>query len=209
MLVDVINTSGEKVSRVELPEEIFGAPVNVDLMHQALMRQLNNLRQGNHNTRGRGEVRGGGAKPWKQKGTGRARQGSRRASHWVGGGVAHGPHPRSYRQAMPRQMRRAALRSALSVKLAQSEIVVLDTLQLADSKTSSMRQLLSGMGIEGKTLILLAVQNEAVEKSARNLQTALTLRAGYLNVRDLLYHEKVLMPLDALEVIKSYLGAEA
>src|SRR5512146_2868715 len=126
MLVDVFNMEGQKVSSVELPSSIFEATVNMDLMHQAYTRQMANARLGTHDTKTRSEVSGGGRKPWKQKGTGRARQGSTRAPHWKGGGGAHTPHARSYEQKMPRQMRRAALRSALTVKASEAGIVVLD-----------------------------------------------------------------------------------
>jgi large subunit ribosomal protein L4 len=128
MLVDVFNMSGQKVSEVELPAEIFEAPVKIDLMHQAYVRQMANARLGTHDTKVRGEVAGGGRKPWKQKGTGRARQGSTRSAHWKGGGRVHTPHPHSYRLAMPLKMRRAALRSALSVKAAEARIVMVDEL---------------------------------------------------------------------------------
>ena len=131
MEVDVLNMEGQKVSTVELPAAIFEAPINVDLMHQAYVRQMANARLGTHNTKGRSEVSGGGRKPWRQKGTGRARQGSTRAAQWVGGGKVHTPKPRDYSQAMPRKMRRAALRSALSVKAAEKSVVVLDELSSA------------------------------------------------------------------------------
>src|SRR5512136_280392 len=135
MEVDVLNMEGQKVRTVELPARIFEAPINVDLMHQAYQRQMANARLGTHKTKRRGEVAGGGRKPWKQKGTGRARQGSTRAAHWVGGGKVHTPQPRDYSQAMPRKMRRAALRSALSVKAAEKRVVVLDALALPEIKT--------------------------------------------------------------------------
>lgn len=209
MDIEVKNMRGEKVDTVELPPEIFEAPINEALMHQALLRQLANARLGTHSTKGRGEVHGGGAKPWRQKGTGRARHGSRRSPIWVGGGKVHTPKPRSYRQRMPRQMRRAALRSALSVKAAHAQIVVLDALELPDPKTSAMLDVLSALGTQGKALFLLPEKNEAVERSVRNLPAARTLNARYLNVRDLLGHDMVIMPVGALEVIRSYLGSEA
>src|SRR5689334_334815 len=137
MKVDVFNMEGEKLKKqVELPAAIFEAPINVDLMHQALTRQLANARLGTHDTKSRGEVAGGGKKPWKQKGTGRARQGSTRAPHFKGGGKVHTPKPRDYTLRMPRQMRRAALRSALSVKAADAQIVVVEDLTLDSPKTS-------------------------------------------------------------------------
>ncbi len=207
MQADVKNMKGETVKTVELPAEIFEAPINKDLMHQAYVRQMANARLGTHDTKTRGEVSGGGKKPWKQKGTGRARQGSTRAPQWKGGGKVHTPHPHSYRQAMPRQMRRAALRSALSVKAADSQIVVIDDLVMESNKTKAMALALAGLVGEGqKALILLGARNEPVEKTLRNLPQAKLLRAGYLNIRDLLSCDKVLLPLGALEIIQGYLG---
>src|SRR5512137_627796 len=143
MLVDVFNMEGKKVKSVELPAAIFEAPVYMDLMHQAYVRQMANARLGTHDTKVRGEVAGGGKKPWKQKGTGRARQGSTRAAQWVGGGRIFTPHPRKYTQRMPLKMRRAALRSALSSKAAEAGIVVVDELILAEPKTRLMAQALT------------------------------------------------------------------
>jgi large subunit ribosomal protein L4 len=206
MKVDVINIKGEKVDSTELPAQIFEAPILEDLMHQALVRQMANARLGTHKTKSRGEVRGGGRKPWRQKGTGRARQGSRRAPNWVGGGKVHTPRPRDYSVKMPRKMRRAALRSALSVKAAQKAIVVLDKLQIKEARTAEMAGVLAGLVGTSSALILLPDANENVERSVSNLPSAKTLRANYLNVRDLLGYERVVMPLDALNVLQSYLG---
>jgi large subunit ribosomal protein L4 len=207
MIVDVRNLKGDTVKTVELPAEIFEAPINKDLMHQAYVRQMANARLGTHSTKTRGEVSGGGKKPWKQKGTGRARQGSTRAPQWRGGGKVHTPKPRSYRQAMPRQMRRAALRSALSVKAADAQIVVVEDPNFESHKTKSIAALLVGLVGEGQsTLVLLAAHNQGVEQSLRNLPGAKYLRANYLNIRDLLGFDKVILPLGALEVIQGYLG---
>ncbi len=207
MQADVKNLKGETVQSVELPADIFEAPINIDLMHQAYQRQMANARLGTHNTKSRGEVSGGGRKPWKQKGTGRARQGSTRAPQWRGGGKVHTPKPRDYTQAMPRQMRRAALRSALSVKAGDGQIIVIDELNFDEMKTKTMAQTLAALSGEGQTtLVLLAAKNDAVERSLRNLDTAKYLRASYLNIRDLLGYDKVLLPLGALEVIQGYLG---
>jgi large subunit ribosomal protein L4 len=208
MKVDVLNMQGKKVGTTELPPSIFEAPIKQDLMHQALVRQLANARLGTHKTKTRSEVSGGGRKPWRQKGTGRARHGSRRSPIWVGGGKAHTPKPSNYSQHMPRKMRRAALRSALSIKAAQEEVVVLDELKVEHTKTKDMVTTLEGLVGEASVLILLPESNEAVEKSVRNLQEAKTLRANYLNVRDLLSYERVILPLGALEVIQSYLGGD-
>lgn len=206
MVVPVRNMAGEKVAEVELRPDIFGVGVNTTLMHQALIRQLANARLGTHKTKTRGEVNRTKAKWYRQKGTGRARHGSRNAPIFVGGGVAHGPRPRSYKQQMPRKMRRAALRSALTVKAAQERIVVLDRLELAAPRTKDMVALLQNLDLGPSTLILLPERNEAVERSVRNLPGVKALRASYLNIRDLMQHEQVLMPLGALQVIESILG---
>ncbi len=207
MQVPVYNIEGEQVGEVELNDAIFGITPNVAVMHQALVRQLANARQGTHSTKTRGEVSGGGRKPWRQKHTGRARQGSIRAPQWVGGGIVFGPKPRSYRKDMPKKMRRLALRSALSVKAAEGQIKVLDDLQLEEIRTKAMVRVLENLGIEGSALILLPERNEIVELSARNLPDVKTLRASYLNVRDLLGYDTILMPLKALDIIESILGA--
>jgi large subunit ribosomal protein L4 len=201
MKVDVVNTQGEKVNSVDLPAEIFEAPIKPDLMHQALLRQWANARLGTHKTKSRGEVSGGGRKPWRQKGTGRARQGSTRAPNWVGGGKAHTPRPRDYAVSMPRKMRRAAVRSALSAKAAEAAIVVLDELALAEPKTKEMAAILSRLVGHDSALILLAGPDEAVELSSRNLPEVKTLRAQYLNIRDLLGYHRLVMPLGALEAV--------
>lgn len=206
MKADVLNMQGQKVATVELPPEIFEAPIRRELMHQALVRQLANARLGTHKTKRRGEVSGGGRKPWRQKGTGRARQGSTRAAQWVGGGKVHTPMPRDYSLQMPRKMRRAALRSALSSKAAAESIVVLDELRMEMPKTQAMAAVLRGLVGEHSALILLQEGDENVEKSVRNLPQAKTLRAGYLNLRDLLSFERLVMPLGALETIRAHLG---
>jgi large subunit ribosomal protein L4 len=207
MKVDVINMQGKKVDTTELPAGIFEAPIKRDLMHQALVRQLANARLGTHKTKSRGEVRGGGQKPWRQKGTGRARHGSRRSPIWVGGGKVHTPRPRDYSLKMPRKMRRAALRSALSVKASQQEILVLDKLALDTPKTKEVAQRLEAIVGNASVLILLPDSDVQLEKSVSNLTSAKTLRANYLNVRDLLHYERVILPLEAVEVIQSYLSA--
>ncbi len=206
MKVPVWNMSGQQVDEIELRPDIFEAPVNVPLMHQALVRQLANARLGTHKTRTRGEVNRTTAKWYRQKGTGRARHGSRNAPIFVGGGIAHGPKPRSYEQQMPKKMRRAALRSALSVKAGHQQIVVVDHLELPEPKTREMREVLSRLNVGEDALILLPGRNETVEKSVRNLPKVKALHASYLNIRDLLQYEKVVMPLGALQVIESILG---
>ncbi len=205
MKVPVWNMSGQQVDEIELRPDIFEAPINVPLMHQALVRQLANARLGTHKTKTRGEVNRTTAKWYRQKGTGRARHGSRNAPIFVGGGIAHGPKPRSYEQRMPKKMRRAALRSALSVKAGQQQIVVVDRLELSEPKTREMREVLNRLNVGENALILLPGRNETVEKSVRNLPKVKALHASYLNIRDLLQYEKVVMPLGALQVIESIL----
>ena len=206
MQVPVYNIQGEQVSEVELRDDIFAAPINEAVMHQALLRQLANARQGTAKAKTRGEVQGGGRKPWRQKGTGRARQGSIRAPHWRGGGVVFGPTPRSYEQKMPRKMRRQALRSALSAKASDAQVRVLDTLQMDAPRTKDMVGILSSLGLERSVLILLPQSDEVILRSVRNLPEVRTLVAQYLNVRDLLKYDYILMPLASLEVIEGILG---
>jgi large subunit ribosomal protein L4 len=206
MVVTVYNAKGDSVSEVELLPGIFEASVNVPLMHQALVRQLANARQGTHKAKSRGEVNRTKAKWYRQKGTGRARHGSRNANIFVGGGVAHGPNPRKYTKKMPRKMRRAALRSALSVKARENQVVVLDGFEMEEPKAKEMAAVLGNLGLDQRVLILVPERNEPVEKSARNLPQVKVLRASYLNIRDLLEYDHVVMPLDALQVIEGILG---
>ena len=209
MEVDVLNMDGEKIRTLELPAKIFEAPINVDLMHQHHVRQMANAHLGTHKTKGRSEVSGGGRKPWRQKGTGRARQGSTRAAHWVGGGKVHTPKPRDYSLLMPRKMRRAALRSALSVKAADRQIVVVDEFSLSEPKTRIMAKALQSLVGESSVLILIPEKNttyDVVTQSAKNIQGAKLLMANYLNIRDLFGYDKVILPVAALDVIVSYLG---
>lgn len=206
MLVSLMNMAGEKVGEVDLAEAIFATQVNVPLMHQAMVRQLANGRLGTHKVKGRSEVAGGGRKPWKQKGTGRARQGSTRAAQWRGGGIIFGPSPRSYEQRMPRKMRRAALCSALSVKAAEERIVVLDALAVPTPKTRELALALQRLAVDSSALILTASMDDNVARSANNLPDVKLLRAGYLNIRDLLTYDYLVIPQDALTVIEGILG---
>src|SRR5512136_1269277 len=206
MRVPVYNIQGNQVDEAELRDDIFAVQVNEPLMHQALLRQQANARLGTHKTKTRGEVSGGGAKPWRQKGTGRARQGSTRAPHWPGGGVVFGPIPRSYDQRMPRKMRRQALRSALSVKAAGSQVRLLDTLEMAEPKTKVMLDILRNLQLDKSVLILLPQHDEAVLRSVRNLPKVKTLVAHYLNVRDLFNYDYILIPLQSLQLIEGILG---
>jgi large subunit ribosomal protein L4 len=209
MEVDVLNMSGQKVRTVDLPARIFEAPINIDLMHQAFVRQMANARLGTHKTKGRSEVSGGGRKPWRQKGTGRARQGSTRATQWVGGGKVHKPKPRDYSLSMPRKMRQAALRAALSARAAEQDIVVLDELSIPEVKTKLVAQALSKLVGESSALILIpekTIQYDQVARSTNNLSEAKTLLTNYLNIRDLLTFDKIVMPLQALDMIEAHLG---
>ena len=204
MKVNVLSMEGKNLREMELPAAIFEAPINIDLMHQAYLRQMANARLGTHDTKLRGEVRGGGKKPWKQKGTGRARQGSTRAAQWVGGGRIHTPHPRSYEQRMPKKMRQAALRSALSAKAADAEIVIVDDLKLDDHKTRLMVNALAGLVGNSSALVVMPEKDQAYEmvmRSTDNLEDAKVLLAGYLNIRDLFTYDKLVLPLKTLDAL--------
>lgn len=209
MQVSLRNMAGDQVGTVELPAGIFEVEVNTGLMHQAFVRQMANARLGTHKTKTRSEVRRTTAKWYRQKGTGRARHGARSAPIFVGGGVAHGPQPRSHAKDMPRKMRRQALRSALSVLAAGDQIVVVDELTLNSSKTSVMAKALNGLVGDNKALVLTTANDTSAEMSIRNLENADVLRAMYLNVRDLLSHDRIVISQAALLEIESYLGAES
>ncbi|MEI8130988.1 MAG: 50S ribosomal protein L4 [Leptolinea sp.] len=209
MQVDVLNMEGKKVRTVELSPSVFEAPINLDLMHQAYLRQMANARLGTHDTKTRAEVRGGGKKPWRQKGTGRARQGSSRSPIWKGGGGAHTPHPHLYTQAMPLKMRRAAIRSALTVKAQEANIVVIDEMILAEPKTRLMAAALNSLVGSASALVVIPDKTEAMEwiiRSTNNLPDTKVLMAGYLNIRDLLTFDKLVLPVAALDVITTNLG---
>jgi large subunit ribosomal protein L4 len=209
MEVDVLNIKGKKVQTVDLPDKIFNASINVDLMHQAYVRQIANARLGTHKTKNRSEVSGGGRKPWRQKGTGRSRQGSIRAPQWVGGGKAHTPRPRDYTRNMPKKMRKAALRSALSVKASDKSIVMLDEFIFPEAKTRQMAGVIDNLVGESSALILMPEKDEdydVIIRSTNNLPTAKVLLANYLNIRDLLGYDKLIVPLPALDIISANLG---
>lgn len=202
----VYNLSGQRVREAELPEDVFGIAPNRGVMHQALVRQQANARRGTHKAQTRSEVDRTTKKWYRQKGTGRARHGSRSANLFVGGGIAHGPRPRTYTQDMPRKMRRLALRSALSVKAQAGEIVLVDSLAIEAPKTRVVRDFVDRVCDGASTLVVLADRNEAIERSIRNLPTVRYLRAGYLNIRDLLGYDRLVLPLDALDAIVTHLG---
>lgn len=211
MKVDVLNMQGEKVKQVELPASIFEAKVNVGLMHQAYQRQQANARLGTHQTKVRSAVAGGGSKPWRQKGTGRARQGSRISAQWVGGGRIHTPHPRKYTQSMPKKMRQAALRSALSARAAEAGIVVVDELKFDELKTKTMALALNALVGDSSALVLMPSKDDVyvdVTRVSGNIPDAKILLASYVNVRDLLGFDKVVMPLKTLDVLSAHLGKE-
>jgi large subunit ribosomal protein L4 len=195
----LLKADGGDGGTVELAESIFGAAVNESIVHQAVVRQLANRRLGSADTQTRGEVTGGGKKPWRQKGTGRARQGSRRAPHWTGGGVVFGPHPRSYAQRMPTKMRRAALRGALSAKRADDALRVVEGFGLNEIKTRAVAGRLAAWKAEGKVLVVLAARDEEVELSCRNLREVRVVLADSLNVLDLLEADTVVFTREALE----------
>jgi large subunit ribosomal protein L4 len=198
----VVDQAGAVTGHLELPEVIFGIEPNEPVMHQALLRQLANGRQGTASTKTRSDVRGGGRKPYRQKGTGRARQGSTRSPQWEGGGVVFGPHPRSYRMDMPRKQRRLALRSALSAKAQEGGLVVLEAFALEEPRTRAITDLLRGVEAGRRVLVVLGSHNEMLEKSARNIAEVQVTLAGNLSVRDLLIAETVIVTRDAIEHIE-------
>jgi len=201
--VQVYDSKGAEAGELRLPESIFGQAPNMGVMHQALQRQLNNARQGTSMTKTRGLVSGGGRKPFRQKGLGRSRHGSEREPSMVGGGTVFGPQPRSYRQEMPRKMRRLALRSALSVKASEGKVSVIEGFaEMAVPKTRTIVELLETVGAEGTTLVVLAASNEVVSRSAANLPWAKTILAHNLNLYDLFTHDHVVIAKDALELIE-------
>jgi large subunit ribosomal protein L4 len=202
----VVDGTGAVTGTLELAPAVFDADINVTVMHQALLRQLNNARQGTHSTLTRGKVRGGGRKPYRQKGTGRARQGSIRAPQWTGGGIVFGPHPRSYRQDMPRKQRRLALRGALTAKARDEQLVVLGDLALEAPRTRAVVELIRTAEAGARVLLVLGTHNEILEKSARNIPEVRVTLAGNISVRDLLTAETVMLTPDAIEHITEFLS---
>lgn len=202
----VVDLTGETQGELELPETVFSVIPHATVMHQALLRQLANARQGTHDSKTRTEVSGGGRKPYRQKGTGRARQGSIRAPHYAGGGVVFGPTPRDHSLAMPRKQRRLALRSALSVKAAESQITVLDRIELEEPKTKVVTGFLQALDAGRRVLVVLGSHHDALELSARNLPEVRVILAGNISVRDLLTADTVVMTRDAVEHIAEAWG---
>lgn len=207
MQATLYNQAGTEVGTVELNEYIFGIEPNIPVMHQMMVLQQANARQGTSNTRTRGQVRGSTRKIYRQKGTGRSRQGGIRAPQHAGGGVVFGPHPRKYTQAMPKKMRRLAVRSALSAKQADGQIRFVDALAMAAPRTKAVIELLQNLQAnDTKTLIVLSEKNENISRSAHNLPHVKTLLASYLNVIDLLKYDLIVLPQSALTIIENWLG---
>ena len=209
MQVDVLNLAGEAAGQLEVSDFVFGIEPNRAVMHQALIRQHANARRGTHNTLTRGEVSGGGRKPWKQKGTGRARQGSTRAPHWRHGGIVFGPKPRDYTLEMPKRMRRLALRSILSAKMRDGQIVIIDSFDGLEGRTKAMIGFLNGLGAARGTVIATRAQLENVQHGASNVPEVKTLLVNYLNLHDLLKHHRLILDRDAVAYIEETWGAES
>lgn len=206
-VVNQVNFNGDLLGEFELSGNVFGAPVHVSAMHQVVVAHLANMRVGTHNTKDRGDVRGGGRKPWRQKHTGRARAGSTRSPIWVGGGVAHGPHPRDYHQKVNKKVRRLALKSALSLKVQENNMVVVDKFTLDAPKTKTMLSFLGKLEGVRKPLFLLHESNVAVSKSASNIPGARVLHVDSINVYDLLNHGKLIATPEAVKKLEEVFGA--
>ncbi len=200
--VDVLSVDGKKVKELELNENVFGIEPNENIVHSAVVNYLANQRQGTQNTKTRAEVSGGGRKPWRQKGTGRARQGSIRAPQWIKGGIALGPRPRSYSYKINKKEKRLAIKSILSSKVAEKELVVLDKLELKEIKTANMVKVLNNVKAEGKTLILLPANNENVQKSARNIEGVKTLTVDTINAYDLVKYNNLVVTEDTVKKLE-------
>ena len=200
--VDVYDIKGKKVSDVELNEKVFGIEPNENIVHEVLLNYLANQRQGTQSTKTRAEVRGGGRKPWRQKGTGRARQGSIRAPQWIKGGIALGPKPRSYRYSVNKKERQLAIRSVLSSKVLENQLKVVDKLELSEIKTKSMVKAFADLKLEGKTLVILPAKNFNVEASTRNIKDAKTILANNINVYDLLKYTNLVLTLDTVKKLE-------
>ena len=200
--IDVYNIEGKKVSDIDLNEEIFGIEPNENIVHRVLVNYMANQRQGTSNTKTRAEVSGGGRKPWKQKGTGRARQGSIRAPQWFKGGIALGPKPRDYRYTVNKKEKRLAIKSVLSSKVLENNLVVVDSLPFKEIKTKNMVSALKNLKVEGKALIVLPEKNENVQKSARNIEGVKTTLVNTINVYDLLKYNNLVVTLDTVKKLE-------
>ena len=200
--IDVYNMEGKKVSDVELNDNVFGIEPNEAIVHSVLVNYLANQRQGTQSTKTRSEVSGGGRKPWRQKGTGRARQGSIRAPQWVKGGIALGPKPRTYKYRVNKKERQLAIKSVLSSKVLENNLVVVDKVEMKEMKTKNMVKALDSLKVTGKTLILLPEKNENVQKSARNIEGVKTTLVNTINVYDLLKYNKLVVTLDTVKKLE-------
>ena len=200
--IDVYDINGKKVKELELNEAVFGIEPNEAVVHSVLVNFLANQRQGTQNTKTRSEVSGGGKKPWRQKGTGRARQGSIRAPQWIKGGIALGPKPRSYKYTVNKKERALAIRSVLSAKVLENELVVVDSMPLKEIKTKEMVKALNNLKVEGKALIMLPAKNENIQKSARNIEGVKTTLVETINVYDLLKYNKLVVTLDTVKKLE-------
>ena len=200
--IDVYDINGKKVKELELNESIFGIEPNEEVVHSVLINFLANQRQGTQSTKTRAEVSGGGRKPWRQKGTGRARQGSTRAPQWIKGGIALGPKPRSYKYTVNKKERALAVKSVLSSKVLDNELVVVDSIPMKEIKTKEMVKTLSNLKVEGKTLIMLPEKNENVQKSARNIENVKTTLVGKINIYDLLKYNKLVVTEDTIKKLE-------
>ncbi|MBP3802083.1 MAG: 50S ribosomal protein L4 [Clostridia bacterium] len=200
--IDVYDIKGKKVSDVELADSVFGIEPNEAIVHSVLVNYLANQRQGTQSTKTRAEVSGGGRKPWRQKGTGRARQGSIRAPQWIKGGIALGPKPRSYKYSVNKKEKRLAIKSILSSKVLEKELTVVDKLELSEIKTQTMVKALKDLKVEGKTLIVLPEQNKNVLMSSRNIEGVKTILINNINVFDLLKYNKLVLPLDTVKKLE-------
>ena len=200
--IDVYDIKGKKVSDLELANSVFGIEPNENIVHAVLVNYLANQRQGTQSTKTRAEVRGGGKKPWRQKGTGRARQGSIRAPQWIKGGIALGPKPRSYYYTVNKKEKRLAIKSMLSSKVLENELTVVDALDMKEIKTKEMVKALANLKVEGKTLILLPEKNENVQKSARNIEGVKTTLVNTINVYDLLKYKNLVITLDTVKKLE-------
>ena len=200
--IDVYDIKGKKVSDVELSEKVFGIEPNENIVHAVLVNYLANQRQGTQSTKTRAEVRGGGKKPWRQKGTGRARQGSIRAPQWIKGGIALGPKPRSYKYTVNKKEKRLAIKSILSSKVLEKELTVVDKLELKEIKTKTMVKALADLKVEGKTLIVLPEKNDNVYMSARNIEGVKTILLNNINVYDLLKYNNLVLPLETVKKLE-------
>ena len=200
--VDVYDLKGKKVSDIELADKVFGVEPNEAIVHSVLVNYLANLRQGTQSTKTRAEVRDGGRKPWRQKGTGRARQGSIRAPQWIKGGIALGPKPRSYKYTINKKEKRLAIRSVLSSKVLEKELTVVDKLELKEIKTKTMAKALADLKVEGKTLIVLPENNKNVLMSSRNIEGVKTITANNINVFDLLKYSNLILSVDTVKKLE-------